>query len=279
MKKVTTMKTKWTALAALFLLSQLVLCQEKKVLFIMSAARELPLKNGKSYAQTGVFLIEFFLAYKAIREAGYGVDFATPGAIGPGIDKESYNDKYWKGKTDLKAEAVRFVKEDRSFTQPLSLEEVTGKLGDYAGLVVPGGQGLMVDLMHHPSMAQVIKSFSNEGKAVGLICHAPALILSIPQKENPFIGYRVNSVTGFEEFYIEKFVMKGKPQNRKIGRQLKRLGLDHTKGGPGKNYAVRDRELITSQNPFSNESFSKLYLEALTEYKAKGSLRSPLARK
>jgi putative intracellular protease/amidase len=278
-KTATTMNTKWTALTALLLLSQLTLCQEKKVLFVMSAARELPLKNGKSYPQTGVFLNEFFLAYKAIREAGYGVDFATPGAIVPGIDKESYSDKYWKGKADLKAEAARFVEEDQNFTHPLSLEAVTGQLGDYAGLVVPGGQGLMVDLIRHPTMPGVVKSFSSQGKAVGLICHAPALILSIPRQENPFIGYRVNAVTGFEEFYIEKFVMKGKPQNRKIGRQLKRLGLHYTKGGPGKNYAVRDRELITSQNPFSSEAFGKLYLEALAEYKAKGSLRAPIAGK
>jgi hypothetical protein len=30
--------------------------QGKKVLFIMSAAKELPLKNGKTYNNTGVFL-------------------------------------------------------------------------------------------------------------------------------------------------------------------------------------------------------------------------------
>jgi putative intracellular protease/amidase len=152
-----------------------------------------------------------------------------------------------------------------------------GDLSNYAGLIVPGGQGLMVDLINHPRMAQLLKFFAREGKALGLICHAPALLLSIPEAENPFTGYRVNSVTGFEEFYIEKFVMKGKPYNRKIGKQLKRHGLDYTKGGPGKNFAVRDRELITSQNPFSNEAFTNLYLEALSEYKTKGNLRANLA--
>jgi hypothetical protein len=55
-----------------------------------------------------------------------------------------------------------------------------------------------------------------------LICHAPALILSIPKEENPFIGYKVNSVTGLEELFIENFVMKGKPENRKISQQLKK---------------------------------------------------------
>jgi putative intracellular protease/amidase len=205
------------------------------------------------------------------------VDFATPGGVVPNIDQESYGDKYWKGKGELKTEAIRFVGEDKAFNQPLPLENGLGDLSQYAGLVVPGGQGLMVDLIRHPQIPQLLKSFAGEGKAVGLICHAPALLLSIHKEENPFIGYRVNSVTGFEEFYIEKFVMKGKPYNRRIGKQLERLGLDYTKGGPGKNYAVRDRELITSQNPFSNEAFSKLYLEALAEYKTKGSLRANLA--
>jgi putative intracellular protease/amidase len=270
------MKAKVLLLVTL-LLNQAVAAKEKKVLFVMSAATELRLQNGKSYSQTGVFLNEFYLAYKAIKEAGYPVDFATPGGIVPKIDQESYSDKYWKGKETLKAEAIRFVQQDKAFNQPVWLEDGLGDLASYAGLVVPGGQGLMVDLINHPRVAQLLKSFSGEGKAVGLICHAPALLLAIPEAGNPFTGYRVNAVTGFEEFYIEKFVMKGKPYNRKIGKQLKRQGLNYTKGGPGKNFAVRDRELITSQNPFSNEAFTKLYLEALSEYKTRGNLRANLA--
>ena len=39
---------------------------QKKVLFVMSAAKELQLKNGKTYTETGVFLSEFYLAYKEI---------------------------------------------------------------------------------------------------------------------------------------------------------------------------------------------------------------------
>jgi hypothetical protein len=51
----------------LCLMSSLTLqAQNKKVVFIMSAAKELKLKNGKSYPETGVFLSEFYLAYKEI---------------------------------------------------------------------------------------------------------------------------------------------------------------------------------------------------------------------
>ncbi len=141
-------------------------------------------------------------------------------------------------------------------------------------MVIPSGQGLMVDLFYDKNISNILKNFSQKGKPIGLICHAPALILSIPKEENPFIGYKVNSVTGLEEFFIENFVMKGKPQNRKIAKQLKKLGLKYTKGRPAGNFAVRDRELITSQNPYSNEAFNKLYLEALAEFQIKGNLIS-----
>ena len=63
--------------------------------------------------------------------------------------------------------------------------------------------------------------------------------------------------------------MKGKPLNRKIGKQLKKMGFQYKKGSPAKNFAVRDRLLVTSQNPFSNEAFGRLFIEALKEYETK----------
>jgi putative intracellular protease/amidase len=51
------------------------------------------------------------------------------------------------------------------------------------------------------------------------------------------------------------------------------MGLKHKKGGPAANFAIRDRELITSQNPYSNQAFIKLYSEALKEYELKNTLK------
>jgi putative intracellular protease/amidase len=240
--------------------------QEKKVLFVMSAAKELPLKNGKTYTNTGVFLSEFYLAYKGIIDLGYSVDFATPMGEVSSIDKESYEKKYWKGQENLLEEAITFVKNNHHFNHPLPLEEALQNASAYAGLVVPGGQGLMVDLMKDARVPGLLLSFAQDNKCVGLICHAPALLTTIAEEENPFRGYRVNSVTGMEEFFIENFVMKGKPYNRKIGKQLKGHGFTYKKGRPAKNFAVRDRNLVTSQNPFSNDAFSRLYLQALKDY-------------
>jgi putative intracellular protease/amidase len=267
------MKSIKVVIVLALLSSMTVQAQEKKVLFIMSAAKELKLKNGKSYPETGVFLSEFYLAYKEIVDLGYQVDFATPNGVVSSIDKESYNKKYWKTKDVLIPEATNFVKQDPKFTKPLTLEQAIENINTYSGMVVPGGQGLMVDLIYDPNISKILKDFSRRGKAIGLICHAPALLLSMPKEENPFIGYKVNSVTGLEEFFIENFVMKGTPKNRKIGKQLRKLGLKYKKGKPARNFAVRDRELVTSQNPYSNEAFNKLYLEALKELEQKGTLK------
>jgi putative intracellular protease/amidase len=248
--------------------------QQKKVLFIMSAAKELPLKNGKVYPETGVFLSEFYLAFKEIVNLGYEVDFATPNGIVSSIDKESYKEKYWKKKEALIPEATDFVKQDPKFNKPLTLEQAIKSINNYTGIVIPGGQGLMVDLFYDQNISTILKDLSQKGKPIGLICHAPALILPIPKEQNPFIGYKVNAITGLEEFFIENFVMKGKPKHRKIAKQLKKLGLRYRKGSPAGNFAIRDRELITSQNPYSNEAFNKLYLEALKEFEQKGTLKT-----
>ena len=250
----------------LVLLSHSVSAQNNKILFVMSAADTLQLNDGEKLRQTGVFLNEFYLAYKSVTEAGYTVDFATPNGVIATIDEESINDKYWKNNLDVKNEALLFTKTDSIFNSPNTLEKVIKNKSDYIGLVIPGGQGLMVDLINDINIPILLKYFAKESKPTGLICHAPSLILTIPKEENPYIGFKVNSVSPFEEFVIERFIMKGKPKNRKVSRKLRKLGLKYRSKLPKAKYAVKDRNLVTSQNPFSGTIFNKLYLEALSEY-------------
>ncbi len=259
------MKIKYLTII-LVLLAYSISAQNNKVLFVMSAADTLQLNNGKKLRQTGVFLNEFYLAYKSVTEAGFTVDFATPNGIIATIDEESTNDKYWKNNLGVKNEALTFIKTDSQFNTPKTLEKVIENKSDYIGMIIPGGQGLMVDLKNDINIPILLKYFAKENKPTGLICHAPSLILTIPKEENPFIGFKVNSVSPFEEFVIERFIMKGKPKNRKIAKRLRKLGLKYRRKLPKANYAVKDRNLVTSQNPFSGIAFNKLYLEALTEY-------------
>ena len=250
----------------LVLLANTVSAQNNKILFVLSAEDTLQLNNGEKLRQTGVFLNEFYLAYKSVTEAGFTVDFATPNGIIATIDEESINDKYWENNFEVKNEALIFTKTDSLFNSPKTLEKAIEDKSDYIGLIIPGGQGLMVDLKDDINIPILLKYFAMENKPTGLICHAPSLILTIPKEDNPYIGFKVNSVSPFEEFVIERFIMKGKPKNRKIAKRLKKLGLKYRRKLPKANYAVKDRNLVTSQNPFSGTAFNKLYLEALTEY-------------
>ena len=240
--------------------------QNKKILFVLSAADTLELNKGEKLRQTGVFLNEFYLAYKSITENGYMVDFATPNGRVSTIDQESFHDKYWKNQLDDKRKAIAFVEKDISFNNPISLEKAI-ELGDnYSGLIIPGGQGLMVDLVKDKNTPILLTQFAKDNKPTGLICHAPSLILTISKVENPYIGFKVNCVSPIEEFVIEKFIMKGKPKNRKIAKQLRKLGLKYKSGMPKANFAIKDRNLVTSQNPFSSTRFNELFLETLTAY-------------
>jgi len=240
--------------------------QPQKVLFVLSAEDTLPLNKGKKERQTGVFLNEFYFAYKAIISEGYAVDFATPEGKKPIIDQESLREGYWKEAPALKAEAVDFWETSASFSSPMSLSEAVDRTSEYIGLVIPGGQGLMVDLYYDAMLPILLEAFAVEKKAIGLICHAPALITTLPKENNPFAGYTVSSVSPFEEFYIEKFIMKGRPENRRIARQLQKTGLKYKSGWPGKGYAIRDRNLVSSQNPYSGAAFNEKFLPLLSEF-------------
>ena len=261
MKKITT-----TAIILLFTIT--AFAQNKKILFVMSAEDTLVLNEGEKLRQTGVFLNELYLAYQAVKQAGYAVDFATPRGVVATIDQESIDDNCWKGFLSVKKEALAFVENDSLFNNPMTLEKAMKNRAAYTGLVIPGGQGLMVDLIEDDNIPILLQSFAKENKPTGLICHAPSLLLTIPKAENPYIGFKVNSVSPMEEFVIERFIMKGKPKNRKIARQLRKLGFAYKQGLPKADFAVKDRNLVTSQNPYSSSAFSTLYLEALAEYLA-----------
>jgi putative intracellular protease/amidase len=235
------------------------------ILFVLTAAGEQTLANGKKRS-TGLFLGEFFEAYRAVRAAGYDVVFASSGGRRPVIDPESLDDSYWEHHPAGRAEAQSFMAHDASLQAPLDLADALAQEARFAGVVVPGGQGVMVDLLEDEHLHALLLRFGETNRPVGLICHAPALLTRLPEHANPWRGRRVTSVSGIEEFYIETFIMDGDAKDRAIGRQLERRGFEHRAAFPGRPFAVRDCNLVTSQNPYSGDEFSLRYLGALAAY-------------
>ncbi|TGL39031.1 type 1 glutamine amidotransferase domain-containing protein [Leptospira perdikensis] len=261
-------------LGLVFLQSSISAKPKPKVLIVMSAANTLLLDGNRKHP-TGVFVNELYHPMIALDHFGFDFVFATPEGKKATLDPESLKDKYWKSKEE-KEEAIRFLNSHPSFQNPIPLQSVTKDHQSYLSLLIPGGQGLMSDLLYDENLPVLISSFHHQGKIIGLVCHAPALLTTLPSGTNGegflFQGYRVNSVTKIEEWFIETFVMKGSPKVRKISDLLIERGMKYESSlFPASGYATRDRNLVTSQNPFSGDEFTKLYLGAINEYLQKSS--------
>lgn len=235
-----------------------------RVLMLASAARQQTLADG-SKRETGTFLSELYEPYQALRRAGYGVTLSTVGGARVAIDPESLKEKYWETAEQLAA-AQRFVATSSDLQAPLALDQALAGAGDFQGLVIPGGQGVMVDLLGSADVHALLLRFAEQDRPIGLVCHAPALLTRI-QPAGRLAGRMVTSVSGLEELFIETFVMGEEASERGIGASLEEHGYQHSAAFPGSSFALRDCNLVTSQNPFSTGEFSQLYLRALHDFR------------
>jgi putative intracellular protease/amidase len=232
----------------------------------LTASGEQVLRNDKR-RDTGFFLNEFYEPYRVLVDSGYEVAIATPGGRKPVVDPESIKEGYWKAHPEWLEAARATVANHPGFSRPLSLQQAHDKLGTFQAVVVPGGQGVMNDLIDDATLVDIVVEMGRTDRPVGLICHAPALLTNVADDDNPFAGRLVTSVSGLEEFYIETFIMGGKARRRGIGRALEQKGFDHRAAFPGNPGAQRDCNLVTSQNPYSGDAFNEQFLAALEDYR------------
>lgn len=237
-----------------------------KILVLLTAAKTQPLADG-STRETGYFLNELYEPYQALKAQGYEPVLATLDGAAPALDPESLALSYWG---DDEAALARAKAWAASLKVELRADEALGRVDLFQGMIVPGGQGVMVDLFGAQAASALILAFGRQDKPVGLICHAPALLLKLPPRDNPFAGALVTSVSATEEWYIERMVMGAKAKDRAIGEQLQARGYRHEAAFPGRANAQADCGLVTSQNPFSGERFNVLYLEALAQHRRGG---------
>lgn len=148
------------------------------------------------------------------------------------VDPESLESRYWSDNPDLFEEAMQFVTQSPSMRAPISLEEARRDVETFQGIVVPGGQGVMFDLIDNEDLHWLLVRFGESSRPVGLICHSPVILTRIPAEENPFSGRIVTSVSLIEELFIETFIMRGQAQDRLLGRQLNRAGFQYSEAWP-----------------------------------------------
>ncbi len=240
-----------------------------KILVVFSSVDYISLKEGRNH-QTGFFLSELAVPLKALFEAGYGIECATPDGNKPVVDRRSDNRKFFKSDEEYKA--ARKLLDNAEICSPEKLSSYTeADLKVFDGIFIPGGHAPMEDLYRNKQLGFVLRYFNKTGRPTALICHAPVVLLSARKGEEwVYRGYAMTAFSQKEEQESEKPDALNGHVLFYITDALEKAGAKLS-FAPGlwESHVVRDRELITGQNPASAEEFVKVFLEALKERKKK----------
>jgi putative intracellular protease/amidase len=257
---------------------------ERKVLVLVSSGHGLPLKDGKIYSKAGYYLNELTVPVRALMKEGYEITFANPKGNTPQMDVNSATTMFF-GESDAKLkDYLSFRDSLAGLKSPTRISDVIASgLDQYDAVFVPGGHGPMIDLLEDPDAGTVLRHFHETSKPTAVLCHGPiALLAALPNAKEVvgalragdeagarakakgwiYAGYKMTIFSTAEEQQREPLEIGGKvffyPDVA-----LRAAGGDVSVIAPWKSYTQQDRELISGQNPFSDDALIKLLLPAL----------------
>ncbi|GEM_PF-42917 len=241
--------------------------QQGKVLVIFSGADSISLKGGGTH-KTGYFLSEMAIPLILLKNAGYGIEYASPGGVEPAMDKSSDNRQFFKSDEQyLEAKKLAAGIKMRA-PRKLSAYNIE-ELRHFDGIFVPGGHAPMADLYKDAELGSMLRFFHQNKKPTALICHGPVSLLAARDDKGwIYKGYSMTAFSDAEEKEAEKSGSLGGNVMFYICDALAGAGARISNAEKlWQSHVVRDRELITGQNPGSGEELSEVFLEALTAEK------------
>jgi putative intracellular protease/amidase len=256
------------------------------ILVIGSNADSITLQDGgKEHA--GYYLNEMVIPPRTVLDAGYDMVLATPNGKKPIMDPQSAVAAYFGDSRDELQKALAFVEDYPAMQSPISLRSAIDRgLDQYAAVYVPGGHPPMVDLMEDADLGEILRFFHVNSKLTVLLCHGPiAMTAALPNAKEfrtalaqgdeqqarklaadwVYSGYRMTIFSNDEERWVEDTYMAGRKVPFYVNDALRFAGgkVEISDQGIFKSHAVQDRELITGQNPPSDQALAELFLQAL----------------
>ncbi len=160
---------------------------------------------------------------------------------------------------------------------------IASGLDQYDAVFVPGGHGPMIDLLDDPNAGIVMRHFHETSKPTAVLCHGPISLLSaLPNSKEVVAALAAGDAAGAHAKaqgwiyagYKMTIFSTGEEQQREpleIGGKvlfypdfaLQTAGGNVSVLAPWSSYVIQDRELISGQNPFSDQALLKLLLPAL----------------
>jgi putative intracellular protease/amidase len=262
-----------------------------KVLVLVSSGHGLPLKDGKVYTGAGYYLNELTVPVRALMKEGYEITFSNPKGNTPQLDVHSAVPDFFGGDQNKLDDYMKFRDSLTGLKSPTRISDVIASgLDQYDAVFVPGGHGPMIDLLDDPNAGIVMRHFHETSKPTAVLCHGPISLLSaLPNSTEVvaalaagdnagaqakakgwiYAGYKMTIFSTAEEQQREPLEIGGKvlfyPDFA-----LRTAGGDVSVVAPWKSYVLQDRELISGQNPFSDEALLNLLLPALSGRRSKG---------
>ncbi|MDQ0730457.1 type 1 glutamine amidotransferase domain-containing protein [Arthrobacter sp. B1I2] len=228
------------------------------ILMVVSAADSLTMKDGSEHP-TGYWAEELVVSHQTLTEAGNTVHLATPGGRKPTVDQVSLAAESAGGEERAQGFRDYLEKIDGELAHPLVLADVD--IAAYDAVVLPGGHGPMADLYKDADLGRLLVTANKDGKIIAPFCHGPAGLLSATDDDGGFAfkGRRLTVFTNEEE------LGGGTGENTPwlVEDALKEKGAVIENGAAWTSNVVRDRNLITGQNPQSSEDVAKEVLAAL----------------
>lgn len=220
-----------------------------KILIVLTSHAEL----GDTGKKTGFWLEELAVPYLELSKAGAEVHLASPKGGRPPADPGSEKSDH---------PAVKDFLADADATAKLAdTKRIDSLTETYDAVLVAGGHGVMWDLARSDAVAKLLSDTYRAGRVVGAVCHGPAALVGAT-KENgePLVaGHRVAGFSNEEEKAAElQDIMPFLLESR-----LTELGGKYERGPIWEAFAVRDRNLVTGQNPASSQRVARELLAAL----------------
>jgi len=259
-----------------------------KVLVLVSSGHGLPLKDGKVYTGAGYYLNELTVPVRALMKEGYEITFANPKGNTPQMDVHSAVADFFGGDEAKLQDYLKFRDTLTGLKNPTRIVDIIASgLDQYDAVFVPGGHGPMMDLLDDPDAGTVLRHFHQTSKPTAVLCHGPiSLLAALPNSTEVVAALSAGDAAGAHEKaqgwvysgYKMTIFSTAEEQQREpleIGGKvlfypdfaLRTAGGDVSVLAPWKSYALQDRELISGQNPFSDEALLKLLLPALDRKK------------
>lgn len=235
----------------------------REVLVVVSAARAIPLRGGGEHA-CGVFLTELTEPLEALEQAGHRVCFTSPGGGAVHIDPNSLG--FAKGARRVRAMEV-LERHRAALEHPRPLEAWTDEaLDGMAAVLLPGGHAPMADLVAHPGLGRVLRCFHARARPTAAVCHGVVGLLSARTQDDawPYAGYRMTCFPRYTERLLELTGALGGRVSFYVDRELTNAGaVVRNRFPPFIPRVVRDRELLTGQDPFAAAKLGRCLVEAI----------------